>query len=151
MTIQVVPFLRMHIAPIAADLRDGDWMELRAMGYKTPLHAVRACADNHPHSVAALDAGLPIAAWGYRPDDLLLSDTAYLWCVTTNAVKAHKKEILRLSRGFVDRLQMQYGRLESTVSPIYPQAMRWVEWLGFKPFSEETRNGVRFINMVRER
>ena len=150
--IHIVPAKIEHAVHLGENLRAGDWLELKHMGYTRGQDAAAACIEDCKASVVALEDGLPIAGWGHKPDDMLIASTAYLWCMTTPAVERYKKAILRLSRDFVADLQLRFERLESTVSPIYPEAMRWTKWLGFKPAPGESTvvlNGVEFINIVR--
>ena len=152
MTLEIVKARPEHAAVIGENMRAGDWSELLHMGYANGTHAVMSCIVDCPDSVVCLEDGVPIAGWGYKRDSMLLADTALLWCITTPAVERHKRELLRWSRDFCDSLLIHFGRLESTVSRIYPQAVRWTEWLGFVPVSEVTANGVVFtiIEKVRE-
>jgi hypothetical protein len=133
-----------HAAAIGENLRAGDWAELQALGYTRGTDACEACINDCPESITCLEDGVPIAAWGHKPDPMLLSGTALLWCLTTPAVERHKKSILRFSRAWCAELLESFYRLESTTSPIYPQAVRWTSWLGFRPISSITINGVEF-------
>jgi len=154
MSLRIVPCERWHIPLIGNNLRAGEQLEFKAMGYRTGRAAVRACMREHPYSVTCLEDNTPIAAWGYKPDPMILANTAYIWCATTTRVLRHKKMILNLSRDFLDHLHQDFERLESTVSPQYPEAMRWVKWLGFKPTPGENTQilkGVTFINIVKVR
>jgi len=155
MTFYTRPSIPAVDAPlIGDDLRAGDWNELRHMGYRRGRDAVKLCMDECKASVTAVEDGVPIAAWGYKPDDMLLSGAAYLWCMTTPSVERHKRKILQLSKAFCDDLLQAFARLESTVSPEYPEALRWVTWLGFKPTPgqyELVLNGMKFWNIVLEK
>lgn len=151
MTLEIVKSTYAHAEPIGNNLRRGDWAELFAMGYTSGRHAMLACLKDCPDSVTCLEDGAPIAAWGYKRDDMLCSDTAYLWCMTTPAVERHKRSILRFSRDFCDSLLLHFGRLESAVSPIYPQSERWTRWLGFEPVSRIVLGGAPFDVIVKMR
>lgn len=151
MSLRIAPAAIEHADAIGGNLRAGDWMEVRAMGYKCGRDALRTCMEAGGEGVTCFEDDAPIAAWGYVPDAMLLASTAYLWCFTTPAVERHKKAILFLSREFTRDLLDRFDRLESTVAPAYEQALRWTRWLGFKPIphnAEVTLRGVLFVNIV---
>jgi hypothetical protein len=151
MSLTLVPAELKYADEIGTNLRGGDLLELVCMGYEGGPEAVRALMKRHRHSVVCLEDGRPIAAWGYEPAPYVTLSIAYVWCVTAEGVNRHKKDILAMSRGFVERLQEQFHTLESAVSPEYPQSERWTRWLGFVPVRRFMSGGIPFDVIVRNR
>ena len=63
----------------------------------------------------------------------LLSDTAYLWIVTTKVVEEHPFVFARYSQMFIrSLLQQQYTSIQGCVDPQFTKSVRWLKWLGFE-------------------
>jgi len=150
--IEVIKAERRHCGIIGTYMRPGDLKECIDMGFESGTAAARHAFDNHTENYTALDeCGWPIAMWGCRPEAGIVSDKAYLWCMTTRQVELHKKDILKLSRDFVHRMQNKYRLLESSVAPEYEASVRWLHWLGFQIAGTEMYKGHAYYRVVRER
>ena len=149
--IEVVPADRAHCFEVGYSLRQGDMQECLDMGFEDGVQAALFAFDNYPESYTAMKGKLPIAMWGCRPAAGIISDMAYLWCMTTHFVNTHKRDILRLSSEFVGQMQTRYRVLESSVSPEYEASVRWLRWLGFQIAGTEMYKGHVYYRVVKER
>lgn len=67
------------------------------------------------------------AIWGAVPPTML-SDTAYLWLLTTAAAKGHEFLLARYSKIWIERLQVLYPNICGHCFDL--KAQRWLKWLG---------------------
>lgn len=82
------------------------------------------------------------AIWGAIAPTLM-SDTAYLWLLTTDLIDEHKFTFIRHSKIFVDEILKQYPVLVGDVILPNPHAVQWLKWLGAK-FSEKQNGKMSF-------
>lgn len=69
------------------------------------------------------------AVWGLVPPTIL-SDTAYLWLLTTKASVGHEFLLARYSKLWIERMQKIYPNICGHCFD--PKAQRWLKWLGAK-------------------
>lgn len=79
--------------------------------------------------------------WGLIPPTLL-SDSAYLWLLTTPLVAEHKFLFVRHSQIHIQELLKTYPKIIGDVGN--QQAKRWLEWLGAK-FHKQIGGRVSFV------
>jgi hypothetical protein len=82
--------------------------------------------------------GEPFAMVGVCPMNYL-AGTGGAWAMATDSVQKHRRLFMRLSRIFVRVLLGIFPRLHTFIAADYPEAIRWVRWLGWsvaeaKPF-----------------
>ncbi len=76
-----------------------------------------------------------VCVWGLIPPTLL-SNSAYLWLLTTELVEKHKFLFVRHSQRWIEQALRTYPIIIGDWVPGDPCAKRWLEWLGaeFGPF-----------------
>jgi hypothetical protein len=88
-------------------------------------------------------------AWGLIPPTLL-SDTAYLWLLTTDIVAEHKFLFIRNSQRYIEEALKIYPTIIGDVIGDNRSARKWLEWLGAEfgatvlgrtPFTIRAKNG----------
>lgn len=62
----------------------------------------------------------------------LLSNTAYLWMLTTEAAKEHQFLFVRYSKIMIERLKLHFDYIHGFVAADAVHSQRWLYWLGFK-------------------
>lgn len=150
--IEIVEATFAHAEALAENLRDGDAMEIAALGF-TPLEALDAvlCSSMQAQTVLVLDGqgrGNVAAMRGYAAASLL-GDTADLWTFTSRHADGRKVTFMKESRAYVTALQQRFARLRALVALDYPQAVRWLRWLGFEDGEIETYGGRKFMRVSR--
>ena len=128
--VVVVPTEPVHAEFVAAYIRREDAAECQAMGM-TPREAIVQAVNASMIAETALVFGTPAACWGLVPGTLLGGNAA-VWMLTTDEARRHPKALLRLSRQFVQECLTLYSTLECLTDLRYHQAVRWVQWLGFR-------------------
>lgn len=78
--------------------------------------------------VARLD-GTIAAAWGLIPPTVL-SESAYVWLLTTPLAEQRKFLLVRYSQMFVEEMLKEHPMLIGDVILPNPSAVRWITWLG---------------------
>ena len=71
--------------------------------------------------------GRVACVWGLIPPTLL-SESAYLWLLTTDIVAEHKFLFVRNAQIYVGDMLKRYPTLYGDVGD--PRAIRWLRWLG---------------------
>lgn len=69
--------------------------------------------------------------WGLIPPTLL-SNSAYLWLLTTDLVEQHKFLFVRHSQRWMEEALLTYPVIIGDLASDDPIARRWLEWLGAK-------------------
>ena len=79
--------------------------------------------------------------WGLIPPTLL-SDTAYLWLLTTDIIAEHKFLFIRYSQLFIEHMLTKYPVIVGDCFVENASAIRWLKWLGaeFGPEIQGRRN-----------
>lgn len=67
--------------------------------------------------------------WGLIPPTLL-SDQAYLWLYTTEAMKDHEFLFVRHSQKELERILKEYSSIVGFVHADAETSKRWLKWLG---------------------
>jgi hypothetical protein len=70
-----------------------------------------------------------VCIWGLIPPSLL-SDQAYLWLYTTDALKGNEFMFVRQSQLAVETILKIYPVIIGHVLVDNPRAIRWLKWLG---------------------
>lgn len=80
--------------------------------------------------------------WGLIPPTLL-SQTAYLWLLTTDLVDAHRFLFVRHSQRWLEETLKVYPVIVGSVAIDNHSARKWLSWLGAQ-FSTPDRGMIRF-------
>lgn len=73
--------------------------------------------------------GKLICCWGLIPPSLL-SDQAYLWMHSTEAVREHRFLLVRHSQRIIEKSLERYGRIVGHCVATATDSIRWLRWLG---------------------
>ena len=93
--------------------------------------------------------GQVACVWGLIPPTIL-SDSAYLWLLTTDIVAENKFLFVRHSQRYVEEMLKEFPLIIGDCMLDNPQAVRWLRWLGAHfhdpvdgrlPFSIRATNG----------
>lgn len=127
-------------------LRKNDAMECLAAGLD-PEQAVRRFVAGANAAYAHYIDGDLVCLWGYRWEDYATRRAA-MWLLSTEAVEQHKLAYGRATKHLLDILQEQLHTITILVHVDYAEAIKWLEWLGFKSSRALTES---FTEMKRER
>lgn len=84
-----------------------------------------------------------ICVWGLVPPTVL-SDRAWLWLLTTDAVEDHKFIFTRYSQRVLEVMLRRYPTIIGETEVDNHKAIRWLRWLGAS-FQEHSGGRLRFI------
>jgi hypothetical protein len=93
--------------------------------------------------------GKVACAWGLIPPTIL-SNTAYLWLLTTDIIAEHKFLFIRHSQRYIEETLKKYPTIIGDVIGHNPPARKWIQWLGGEfgpaingrtPFTIKAKNG----------
>jgi len=148
---QIVPATREHAVKLAARMRASDLRELRALGLD-PFVALYDGIKVSRDAVTGLVDGRVLGMFGvavYVP----LSDEGCPWFLGSYEVPQHSRAFLRFCKTGLSHIAPQYSLLVNYVDARYPEAVRWVRWLGFTVDAPEPRgpHGVLFHRFWRVR
>ena len=60
-----------------------------------------------------------------------MDDDGTPWLLGSQEQRKHVKTLLRASRAWMEEQKQIYPRLSNFVDADYPEAIRWLKWLGF--------------------
>lgn len=133
--ITIEPATMEHARTI--ELRPGDAREIAALGMAKE-EAVRASLASAVWADAYLADGDPSTGSGQEVAAIvglsvgsLLGGVGVPWLLTGLPVDRHRKEFLAHTRAGVARMRAEFPVLANIVHAEYPQAIRWLRWLGF--------------------
>lgn len=81
-----------------------------------------------------------VAMWGLIPPTLM-SDTAYLWLITTAHLRQHQFVFIRHSQRAVEAMLAEYPEIVGHTLIENRRAQQWLRWLGAK-FGDPINNTV---------
>jgi hypothetical protein len=73
--------------------------------------------------------GKVACVWGFI-QPTILSDTAYLWLLTTDIVAQHKFLLVRHSQMFIEEALKTWPTIIGNCAIDDTKAIRWIKWLG---------------------
>lgn len=121
-----------HIAPIVANVREADRLELWAMARATPDQCLRYGLQHSRTAYTGRIDGVPVCMFGATPYSLL-GGIGVPWMVTATGLDrfSAQKALLRHSKPGVLELRRQFPILVNAVHAGNAAAIRWLRWLGF--------------------
>ena len=81
--------------------------------------------------------------WGLIPPTIL-SDTAWLWLITTNLSDRHKFLLIRYSQRYIEEALKEYPNIIGDTAIYNRPAQRWLKWLGAE-FGEPNGSRLPFV------
>lgn len=143
-TLDDVPYL-------AANLRQADQDEMRAVGWYNAVDALSASLDVSIERWCALDsAGNPAVLFGVAPSEY--PTVGLPWMLATDYIYTIPKETLRQTRRYVQRMHEHFPILTQFVDFRNVTSVSWMQWLGFEINTVLVRYGVEkrpFIHFIR--
>lgn len=127
----VVPASADHVAPIAADAREADTVELWAQGRVTPAEAMRRGLKLSTLVFTGLIDDVPVCMFGATPYSVLAGQ-GVAWMVGSNGLNPLRaqKALLRASKPELAVLLNRYPLLFNAVDVRNEATQRWLRWMG---------------------
>lgn len=91
--------------------------------------ALDACTSFASHLWVGYIRDAPVCAWGLVPPTFL-SDRAYLWLYSTDAVDEFKFLFVRHSQLIMEQMKQIYPEIYGVCALSQPKSIRWLKWLG---------------------
>ena len=126
-TGKIVKATEEHVAPIVADMRAMDALEVKCMG-TTPKDALLAGLNNDLHTFSVLDLeDNQLAMFGSGG---LEEGPGYVWLLASDRFKVARKEFVRVSRLWVNTIIKPFTFCGNVVHKDNEQALRWLKFCG---------------------
>jgi hypothetical protein len=119
------------IERMASNMRERDTLECMRGWGNTPLKALKLSVELSDYSRALVLDDEPLAMWGMVKGTPTVGD-GYPWMLSANGIERHKRLLLRGSKIFLDEMLSICPKLSARVDAEYPEAVRWLKWLGFE-------------------
>jgi hypothetical protein len=138
----IVPATAEHIPAIAADLREADREELRAVGCMDPLDCMFHGLAHSEKAWTGLIDEEPVCMFGAVPASIL-GNVGRPWMVGTNRLDKHPLVFLRRCKreGCLGEMRERFDVLTNYVDVRNTRAIEWLMWLGFDVRFEPVRIG----------
>lgn len=143
MNVEVRPAVEADIAPIVADIREADDIEMRLLG-TDPEAALREGLRVSRWSRTGLVDGVPVCMFGVLCENYLLG-RGVPWMLSAKGLERIKKRFIRDCRGVVDEMRALHPALGNIVHAENRRAIQWLKWLGFGFYGEIELNGAKFL------
>lgn len=130
MRIAVVPGTIAHACTIAREMREVSTADVERVGLD-PNKAILDAMKRASMTWAGTIDGKLVCLGGVEQASIL-SDSAYLWLITTKAVEDHSFIFVRRSQMVVEALMEQYRMIYGMVDKDFARSIQWLKWLGFE-------------------
>lgn len=125
--IQVCPVESKHIKKIVSKMRLEEGIERVGLDKeKIVENAIKEAS----YVFTAMIDGEPACMWGIY-QQTMLSDTAYMWLITTPLVEKHQFFFARRSQIYLQGLKEHFKIIQGHVDARFIRSIRWLKWLGF--------------------
>jgi hypothetical protein len=130
------------LVDLSEDLRKTDLDEIAAHTGDDPSVALITSVMVSDHAWVILDGEDPIAAFGCAPTDD--PKAAQVWMLGSDRMDepANAVGILRLSKSYMDAMQVTYEVLYNYIDCRNDRSMRWLRWCGYEVFETVPEFGV---------
>ena len=112
---------------IAANMRDMDVFECRAVGFSTPLEAINDGVEKSDRVWTFCYGDLPLCVFGAVPYG---AGGAVFWLLGTKDIRHHKRAFMTASKKYRDTYLDRYTYLTNVVCMENHESVRWLKWLG---------------------
>ncbi len=133
-------------------IRKNEAIDVRDIVRRSPVAHIpgaedilRDCMHRSVEVRAGLVDGEVACMWGLIPPTLL-SDTAWLWLLTTDIVAEHKFLFIRHSQRYIEEALKEFPNIVGDVMIDNRPAQRWLRWLGAEFQAQE---GARIPFVIR--
>ncbi len=127
--VAVVPGTKAHARDILANMRGINLVEVERIGVD-PCKTMDEAMDRAVLTWAGT-INEKLVCLGGIEQATILSDSAYLWLVTTKAVEEHSFIFVRRSQIVLDAIFDRYRMVYGVVDKDFERSIRWLRWLGF--------------------
>lgn len=149
----ITPPTEADIATVAATMRAADVAEVWASHRVTPEQALRLSITQSVEAWTLCHAGQPLCIGGVgrlTEGTLLGGPVSVPWLLGSEALMAHRRAFLRISRRVVPLWRRRHGVLVNRVDARNRASLRWLRWLGFEiapaaPFGPDGMPFHRFV------
>lgn len=128
---EIRPAAPEHIADLAAGMREADRREVWASHRHRPAEALEQALRRSELAWTCFVRGRPAFMWGVARQGSLISRVGAPWLLGTESLYAVRREFLRQSRAYVERMQGRFPRLENYVHAQNGFSIHWLKWCGF--------------------
>ncbi len=104
---------------------------------------LRDCMYRSVEVRAGLVDGQVACMWGLIPPTIL-SNTAWLWLLTTDIVAEHKFLFIRHSQRYIEEALKEFPNIIGDVEVTNRPAQKWLKWLGAE-FKESDGRKIPFV------
>lgn len=125
--VSVYPTSVVHIENIARKMRVEEGVEEVGLD---KCQILETAVRKSLYSFCAKVDGEVACIWGIQPNTML-SDSAYMWLVTTPLVEKHSFIFARRSQIYMEGLRNYYADIYGHVDIRFRRSVRWLNWLGF--------------------
>ena len=119
---------------VAANMREMDVFECKAVGFSTSLEAINESVKASNQAWSLCYGNMPLCVFGDVSDS---AGGAVIWELGTNAIRHHKKGFMMSSRKIIHNYLKRYKYLTNVVCMDNHESVRWLKWLGAE-FLEDT-------------
>jgi hypothetical protein len=129
--MEIVEATEAHAIALAPFLRDADREELtKATGRPIEEILIESVNSLGEHW-AFIENGKTICLLGISEHSWMDSE-GVIWLVASDEVASHRKDILAMSRNYIDEKQKHYRLLYNYIDIHNTSSIRWLKWLGFE-------------------
>ncbi len=121
-----------HIDELAANLRQQDIDELRALGHDDLRKPIGDGVALSTWCYTALADGHVLAIFGVAPMGGLLDPRGVPWALGTDRIWPNRRALARASHGYIRRMLATYPHLTNIVHARNTAAVGWLQRVGFK-------------------
>ena len=137
-----------HIPHLAANMRDADVREVRALG-RSPRDALEAGLRASLWALTAIDDE-PVAMLGVAPKSML-EGVGVPWMLGSERVYSSGRALLSFAPRVIAEMEATFARLENVVDANNVRALRFLRWSGFTVGDIPTEcGGVKFLHFERQ-
>lgn len=119
-----------HVAPLAAELRECDRLEVEASYGPDIVGAIAMSIRLSDQPFAGWAGDKLVCVFGAAPRSSM-SDTAAPWCLGTDEMRRNAAEVIRHTRSWVEWVRQTYPALINYVDARNTSSIRWLSSTGF--------------------
>ncbi|MAO79585.1 MAG: hypothetical protein CMH82_02760 [Nocardioides sp.] len=136
-----------HIPHLAANMRDADVREVRALG-RSSRDALEAGLRASLWALTAIDDE-PVAMLGVAPKSML-EGVGVPWMLGSERVYSSGRALLSFAPRVIAEMEATFARLENVVDADNVRALRFLRWSGFEIYGAPVQiGGVSFLRFAR--
>jgi hypothetical protein len=130
--IQVLETKAQHVRDIALRMRLEEGIERVGLDKEK---IIRGAVKDASYTFTAMIDNEPACMWGIY-QQTMLSDTAYMWLITTPLIEKHQFVFARRSQIYLQGLKQHFNVIQGHVDARFSRSIRWLRWLGFRVYPD---------------